>query len=58
MLKYADLDVLEYENPAAYALRALVEQSFISKDCDKSLIFINKAIELDNNFLFNKSKKD
>ena len=46
MLKYADLDVLEYENPAAYALRALVEQSFISKDCDKSLVFINKAIEL------------
>lgn len=46
MMKYADLDVLEYKNPAAYALRALVEQSFISKDCDKSLVFINKAIEL------------
>ena len=30
----------------AYALRALVELSFISKDCDKSLVFINKAIEL------------
>ncbi len=46
LLKYADLDVLENKNPAAYALRALVEQSFISKDCDKSLVFINKAIEL------------
>ena len=46
MLKYADLDVLEYKNPAAYALRAMVEQRFISKDCDKSLLFINKAIEL------------
>ena len=46
LLKYADLDVFENKNPAAYALRALVEQSFISKDCDKSLVFINKAIEL------------
>ena len=46
LLKYADLDILENKNPAAYALRALVEQSFISKDCDKSLVFINKAIEL------------
>jgi TolB-like protein/class 3 adenylate cyclase len=46
MLKYADLDVLEYKNPAAYALRAMVEQRFISKDCDKSLVFLNKAIEL------------
>ena len=45
-MKYADLDVFENKNPAAYALRALVEQSFISKDCDKSLVFINKAIEL------------
>lgn len=46
LLKYADLDILENKNPAAYALRALVELSFISKDCDKSLVFINKAIEL------------
>ena len=45
-MKYADLDILENKNPAAYALRALVELSFISKDCDKSLVFINKAIEL------------
>ncbi len=46
LLKYADLDVFENNNPAAYALRGMVEQRFISKDCDKSLVFINKAIEL------------
>ena len=46
LLKYADLDVFENKNPAAYALRGMVEQRFISKDCDKSLVFINKAIEL------------
>ena len=45
-MKYADLDVFENNNPAAYALRGMVEQRFISKDCDKSLVFINKAIEL------------
>ena len=46
MIKYADLDVSAYNDQSGYALRALVEFRYASKDCKKSKSFLKKAIDL------------
>ena len=45
LVEYSKADVAAYKDPGAYALRALVEFRYVSKDCEKSKSFLKKAID-------------
>ena len=45
MIKYADLDISSYKDQAGYALRAVIEFRYVSKDCEKTKSFVKKAID-------------
>ena len=45
LVEYAEADVAAYKDASAYALRALVEFSYVSKDCEKTKSFVKKAID-------------
>ncbi len=45
LLEYSEADVAAFKDPGAYALRALVEFRYVSKDCEKSKSFLKKAID-------------
>ena len=46
LVEYSKADVAAFKDPGAYALRALVEINYVSKDCEKSKSFLKKAIDL------------
>ena len=46
LVEYSKADVAAFKDPGAYALRALVEFRYVSKDCEKSKSFLKKAIDL------------
>ncbi len=45
MIKYADLDIASYKDQAGYALRAVIEFRYVSKDSEKTKLFLKKAID-------------
>ncbi len=45
LVEYSKADVAAYEDASAYALRALVEFRYGSKDCEKTKSFVKKAID-------------
>ena len=45
LVEYSKADVAAFKDPGAYALRALVEFRYVSKDCEKSKSFLKKAID-------------
>ena len=45
LVEYSKADVAAFKDPGAYALRALVEINYVSKDCEKSKSFLKKAID-------------
>ena len=45
LVEYSKADVAAFKDPGAYALRALVEFRYVTKDCEKSKSFLKKAID-------------
>ena len=45
LVEYSKADVAAYKDASAYALRALVEFRYGSKDCEKTKSFVKKAID-------------